>query len=103
MSLSNSKYSSKRAVYNLFDFVADIGGIYGFLLLFGGAINGFIGPTLNAVYRAELLYMVSDVKDTPPKSNDNSKLQWLNSLHQLRLTFIQKLYLVLRCDKCSSS
>ena len=49
MSLTNSKYSSHRAVYNLFDFVSDIGGIYGFLLLFGGAINGFIGPTLNAV------------------------------------------------------
>ena len=60
MSLSNSVYSSKRTVYNLFDFVADIGGIYGFLMLFGGAINGFIGPTLNTIYRAELLYMVSD-------------------------------------------
>ena len=43
---------SSRTVYNLFDFIADIGGIQSTLLLIGGIINNTMAPILNSIHKA---------------------------------------------------
>ena len=56
---------SSREVYNIFDWLGDIGGIQGLILIISSTISGFFSSTLVPIQKAEMIY-----KYVPIKKND---------------------------------
>ena len=50
---------SYRSVYNIFNFIVEIRGLFSFLNLFGGALTLTMAPILNSIHQTQLLFMVS--------------------------------------------
>lgn len=114
--MNESVVMSSRSVYNIFDYVGDLGGIQGSLLIFASAFAKLFNGSLGKVQKAEALYKVSasateggDTLDTSP-DNSIKRLSWFVNLQQFRLSLSDKISLILcgcccrlRCFNCKAS
>ena len=85
---------SSRQVYNLFNFVSDIGGIWGSLSLIGTVYQVMIGSSLASIQKAEGVYKTTQVR---PNATKQSNLDWFASLKAYRINYAKKLWIVLCC------
>ena len=103
--MNRGKIISSRTVYNLFDYISDMGGIYGSIVLLGTSFSALFGSKLAVIRRAEgLSYRVTATDSSGNErsaTGNEDRLSWFNNLSQFRLTFCQKfLFVLFNCLFC---
>ena len=103
----NTLNVSCRKVYNLFDYVSDLGGIQGSILVFGYTLSAFFSTVLGQVHKAEALFMIPTTQNKEcssttamSSSSTTQRIEWFANLTQLRFTLTDKLLLLILCATC---
>ena len=93
-----------REVYNLFDWLGDIGGLQGSILIFSPIISSFFSAILVPIHKAETIYKYlplrqKDAGDNTLRSADEKNLENFSRLTNFRVNCLQKFMLIFCCSK----